>query len=175
LTNQTDLGALTLSKLTEAEIDPFLKYINDYDVVKMTGSIPFPVGREWVVARFNAKNRAELDHVAADRAIYMHDEFVGNAGYFTNEDKNIEVGYWIAKPFWGRGLATKVTDLVVALARSHGHTGVLYAGHAKDNPASGRVLEKAGFILDGEDTFTPLSRGEEVPCWRLKLLPENGS
>lgn len=164
---------LELRKLTEAEIDPFLAHINDYDIVKMTGSIPYPVDRDWVIERFNSKNNQEAEGGVADRAIYWNGEFAGNAGYFTNEDQNIEVGYWIAKPFWGRGLATKVTHMLVDLARSHGHTGVLYAGHAKDNPASGRVLEKAGFIPDGENIFVPMSRGEEVECWRLKLLPDN--
>ncbi len=172
MAKEIDIDTLELRILTDAEVSPFHKYINDYDVVKMTGSIPYPVDQAWVIERFALKNAAEVEGSAADRAIYAGNEFIGNAGYFTNEDGNIEVGYWIARPFWGQGIATKVTELVVKLARSHGHLGPLYAGHAKDNPASGRVLEKAGFIFDGEDTFTPVSRGEVVSCWRLKLLPK---
>ncbi|UTW55992.1 GNAT family N-acetyltransferase [Kordiimonas sp. SCSIO 12610] len=166
-----DNDIIELRVLSDADIDPFFREINDFDIVKMTGSIPFPVTREWVIERFETKNKQEKGGGVADRALYWRDQFIGNAGYFTNEDDNIEVGYWIARPFWGQGLATRVTHLIVELARSHGHKGTLYAGHAKDNLASGRVLAKAGFIPDGENVFRPLSRGEDVPCWRLKLPP----
>lgn len=56
-----------------------------------------------------------------------------------------EVGYWIGRDHWGRGYATEALRGVLSLARTIGHRR-LAARHFVDNPASGRVLRKAGFV-----------------------------
>ena len=52
-------------------------------------------------------------------------------------------------PYWGRGFATEATRAVIEIARLLGHAR-LSAGHFADNPASGRVLRKAGFKPTGQ-------------------------
>ncbi len=75
-----------------------------------------------------------------------------------------ELGYWIARPWWGRGFATEAVRAVVAIARTLGHAR-LRARHALDNPASGRVLRKAGFVPTGSVTLRACAaRGENVPA-----------
>lgn len=59
-----------------------------------------------------------------------------------------ELGYWIARPHWGRGYATEAGRAVIAIARTLGH-GRLVGSHFLDNPASGRVLAKLGFEPTG--------------------------
>ena len=59
-----------------------------------------------------------------------------------------ELGYWIAREWWGRGLATEAVRAVLEIAAALGHAR-LRAWHSLDNPASGRVLAKAGFRLTG--------------------------
>lgn len=56
----------------------------------------------------------------------------------------VELGYWIAKPFWGRGIATEACTALIEIARALG-LDRLEGSHFLDNPASGRVLEKLGF------------------------------
>ncbi|WP_395330456.1 GNAT family N-acetyltransferase [Novosphingobium sp. BL-8H] len=58
------------------------------------------------------------------------------------------LGYWIAREYWGQGFAGEATRAVLTLARSIGHKRIV-ASHFVDNPASGRVLEKAGFTRTG--------------------------
>ena len=60
----------------------------------------------------------------------------------------IEVGYWIDPAHWGRGYATEALSGLLALARLAGHRRIV-SRHAADNPASGRVLRKAGFRPTG--------------------------
>ena len=60
----------------------------------------------------------------------------------------IEVGYWVEPGSWGRGYATEALSGLLALARLAGHRRI-YSRHAADNPASGRVLRKAGFRPTG--------------------------
>lgn len=59
-----------------------------------------------------------------------------------------ELGYWIARPFWGQGFATEAGAAVIEIARTLGHCD-LVASHFLDNPASGRVLAKLGFEPTG--------------------------
>lgn len=59
-----------------------------------------------------------------------------------------ELGYWIARPYWGQGFATEAGDAVCGIAAMLGHRE-LVAAHFLDNPASGKVLRKLGFEPTG--------------------------
>ncbi|MEP5937416.1 MAG: GNAT family N-acetyltransferase [Erythrobacter sp.] len=75
-------------------------------------------------------------------------QVIGMCG-LNEEDGRIELGYWIARPHWGQGYATEAAKAVLDIARSIGIKRV-HAGHFVDNPASGKVLLKAGFKPTGE-------------------------
>jgi RimJ/RimL family protein N-acetyltransferase len=87
---------------------------------------------------------------------------VGSAGLGEREGE-AELGYWIARPFWGQGFATEAASAVLEIARMLGHRRVI-AGHHHDNPASGSVLRKAGFRPTGAvERRYCLGRGASVP------------
>jgi RimJ/RimL family protein N-acetyltransferase len=75
-------------------------------------------------------------------AVSAENQVVGNLGSWTAEGKR-EVGYWIDRAFWGRGVATEALSAFLCLEQ----TRPLYAGVAKHNVASIRVLQKCGFKL----------------------------
>lgn len=60
----------------------------------------------------------------------------------------VELGYVLAHDHWGRGLMTEAVGAVVALARQHDGVHRIWAYRDVDNPASGRVLEKAGLPVE---------------------------
>lgn len=60
-----------------------------------------------------------------------------------------EIGYWIAQSYWGRGFATEGARGVLQVARLLGHERI-EGRHFLDNPASGRVLRKLGFVPTGQ-------------------------
>lgn len=60
----------------------------------------------------------------------------------------VEIGYWIARQFWGQGYATEAGAAVLEIARTLGYDRVV-GSHFLDNPASGKVLEKLGFEPTG--------------------------
>jgi RimJ/RimL family protein N-acetyltransferase len=72
---------------------------------------------------------------------------VGACGLFPGAGAP-ELGYWIAREWWGRGLATEAVRAVLEIAAALGHAR-LRAWHSLDNPASGRVLAKTGFRQTG--------------------------
>ncbi len=72
---------------------------------------------------------------------------IGSCG-LGKRDGEAELGYWIARPYWGLGYASEAARAVVQIAATIGHSH-LNAGHFTDNPASGNVLRKAGFHSTG--------------------------
>lgn len=60
-----------------------------------------------------------------------------------------EIGYWIGRPFWGHGFATAALHLLVEHCFSRLELHRVYAHHMARNPASGRVMEKAGLRREG--------------------------
>jgi RimJ/RimL family protein N-acetyltransferase len=73
---------------------------------------------------------------------------VGSCGLGRRPSGAVELGYWISRPFWGRGYATEAGLALLAIARAVG-VSELQGSHFLDNPASGRVLEKLGFTAVG--------------------------
>jgi hypothetical protein len=80
------------------------------------------------------------------KTILFDGHVAGNIVSFEKSGER-EVGYWIGRKYWGKGVATR------ALSTFLGHVKKrpLYAHVAKDNIASNRVLEKCGFKISGED------------------------
>ena len=65
------------------------------------------------------------------------------------ERVSAEIGYWLGEPFWGRGIATEALDAMTRYAiETHALTR-MYALPFAWNAASCRVLEKAGYVLEG--------------------------
>ena len=90
-------------------------------------------------------------------------ELIGSVG-LARGDEGVELGYWISRDHWGRGYATEATRAVLGLAKVLGHRRIS-AGHFLDNPASGRVLRKAGFRPTGQVKLRfSLARGGEAPA-----------
>ena len=96
-------------------------------------------------------------------------QLVGSCGLGRRPSGSVELGYWIATPFWGRGLATEACAALVDIARTLG-LACLEGSHFIDNPASARVLEKLGFEALG--IIAPrlsCARGVEVPARLMRL------
>jgi RimJ/RimL family protein N-acetyltransferase len=104
---------------------------------------------------FRSRDRAAFDlhwaKLLADdsllkKTVTVDREVAGNIGSWTSEGKR-EVGYWIDRAFWGRGVATEALAAFLRLEP----TRPLYAGVAKHNLASIRVLQKCGFTVAGTE------------------------
>ena len=63
--------------------------------------------------------------------------------------RSAEIGYWLGEPFWGRGIATAALRAVTDYAFAQHDLVRLHAAVYEWNPASARVLEKVGYVLEG--------------------------
>jgi len=96
-------------------------------------------------------------------------QLAGACGLGRRPSGSVEMGYWIARRFWGRGYATEACTALVDIARTLGFASI-EGSHFVDNPTSGRVLEKLGFEPLG--IVAPrmsCARGEEVPARLMRL------
>jgi len=77
---------------------------------------------------------------------------VGGAGLEAQDDvhvKMMKLGYWLSEDYWGRGITTEAVRLLIHYAFATFDIERLQAGVFGWNPASARVLEKAGFTFEG--------------------------
>ena len=91
--------------------------------------------------------------MAYEKSIIKTILYVGQAaGYILSWEMEgeREVGYWLGKEYWGKGIATQALAEYVGIAK----TRPLFAHVARHNIGSRRVLEKCGFIVIGEDKYT---------------------
>ncbi|WP_417322270.1 GNAT family N-acetyltransferase [Erythrobacter aureus] len=98
-------------------------------------------------------------------------EVIGCIGIDPMGNGDVELGYWVARHHWGHGFASEAARGVLDVAKLLGHTRIV-AGHFIDNPASGRVLRKIGFVPTGKIAARhSCGRGEDADCalYRLDL------
>src|SRR6185503_20676780 len=107
--------------------------------------------------------RIMADESVIFKAIVFDGEVAGSMVSWIMEGER-EVGYWLGKEYWGKGIATQALSEYVKIVR----TRPLYAHVARHNIGSRRVLEKCGFKVIGEDTYMNPA-GAEVEEYILKL------
>lgn len=79
---------------------------------------------------------------------------IGSVGLVMNEAEGLyELGYNVMKAHWGQGIATEAARRVMEFFRAELGQMTLFCCHAKDNPASGRVIEKLGFVYRGDGAY----------------------
>lgn len=103
---------------------------------------------------------AGTDHVCV---IERAGEVIGCVGAHRASMRDVfELGYWIAPEAWGQGYATEAAKGLISRLQRRAGVRALVSGHFADNPTSGRVLRKLGFLPCGRRPVYCLGRGEKV-------------
>ncbi len=146
--------------------------IADERVVRNLASAPWPYhaedARKFVKLSIDPMYPRFLITRAHDAAL------VGCIGIDLTEGE-VELGYWIARPFWGQGFATEAGGAALEVAQMLGHRRIV-ASHFLDNPASGKVLKKLGFEPTGRVIERhSCGRGDAAPTAEYSLILEEGA
>ena len=104
------------------------------------------------------------DETVINQTILFNGEVVGNIAKFIMFGQP-EIGYWIDKVFWGKGIATQALKAFLEIVTMR----PLYAAAAKDNAGSLRVLQKCGFVITGYNRAFAEARGAEIEEALLEL------
>ncbi len=156
-------GIVHLRDVIESDLPTFFEQQLDPDANYMAAftSPRDPLDREAFMAHWE---KILADRMNINKTILFEGRVAGNIVSFMMSGER-EIGYWIGKEFWGKGIATQsLVDFLDLLEERP-----LYAHAAKDNAASLRVLEKCGFRRSGEGKEYSNARGEEVEEIILRL------
>ena len=155
---------LLLRPPEEGDASSIASYLSEWEVAKNLSTPPHPYREEHALAYIAAARSSRADGRGYRFSICRrHDGMLmGITGLQVKENGATELGYWIGKPFWGAGYATEAARRLVDFAFGELRLEQLVAGWFFDNPGSGRVLEKAGFVYDGMDERNSLARGHAV-------------
>ena len=104
-------------------------------------------------------------------------EPIGCMGYMVHGESNInigendaEVGYWVARPYWNRGICSEALRLLIDYCFNVKGFRTLWADFFPDNPASGKVMEKCGFRDTGDINYcSRLQLGSDRPVKIMRL------
>ena len=139
----------TLRPFRDSDLTSLVKYANNYNIAKyLTNQFPHPYtdedGRKFIssVSNSNPVNVFTIE---------VNGEAAGAIGIFPQSDiheKNAEMGYWLAEPFWGNGIMTRAIGETVEYGFKTFDIILIFARPFSINPASQRVLEKAGFVCE---------------------------
>lgn len=159
-------------RLSDAE--SLARYANDPDVsANLRDTFPCPYAlsdAEAYIRGCIAKEETQLC-----RAIVIDGAAVGSVGVFPKTDiyrRSAELGDWLAKPFWGRGIMTAAVAEICREAFQRFDIVRIEAAINARNAASRRVVEKNGFTLEGVLRQSVYKRGEILDSCLYSLLRE---
>lgn len=140
-----------------------VRYANDRRVwLNLRDAFPHPYTRSdadaWV-------RRVAGQAPPTQCAIEVAGEVVGSIGLTLQADvhrRSAEIGYWLGQPFWGRGLMSEAVPAFTAYALATFDLCRLYATVFAWNSASARVLEKAGYSLEGRLRKSVIKDGQTI-------------
>lgn len=164
---------LILRPWRETDAEALFKYASDPDVGPRAGWPPHKSVEESLEIIRKVFSAEEMWAVELKET----GEAIGCAGYLPAslsnldiDDDQCEVGYWIAKPYWNNGYCTEALRAVVDYCFNVKAFTVLWGDYFPENPASGRVMEKCGFVDTGREMLCPtLEVGSDKPVRVMKL------
>ena len=154
---------LHLRPIALADAKRVAEFTREPDVARLIELVPIPnplIAAEGYILIAQARSELKREYTFAIEA-----PGGGMIGVASAQPKpcGAEIFFWIGKPYWGRGFGTEAAHAIAEFGEGLSH-GPVTARHFADSPASGRVLEKAGFAYTGEvRALFALSRGESAP------------
>ena len=138
---------LVLRPITLEDAPAFSKLAGDFDIAKMTGSIPSPFPVLSAEVRTMMFEAAWRQHTEYSYAISIDGgALMGELSLFKRKgESGFELGYWLGRPYWGHGYMTEACQALIETAENSLGLTHIKAGVFEDNPGSIRILEKLGF------------------------------
>jgi RimJ/RimL family protein N-acetyltransferase len=161
---------LLLRPLRDEDAPAIAVGVNNFAVSKNLARVPFPYSIE-AAADFIARQGefAATKKICAIAFRCAPDEAIGVVSY----EANFEFGYWLRQCCWRMGLMSEAAAALVQFGFSVEGLAQLYSSYHADNPNSGRILRKLGFVETHEAMDFSLAQGKEVPVIKLVLTRES--
>ena len=144
---------LLLDAPSDDDVAALVELAGDVAIADTTISVPHPldegVAREWLATLAQAVELGSAEHFAIREAAGRPLVGMVSLRGIDREHDQVELSFWIGRPFWGRGYATEAAGAAVDRAFDVLGMNRIVAHHMVRNPASGRVLARLGFRQEG--------------------------
>jgi len=147
---------LLLRPFRRADAAEFARLAGEWEVASMTSDIPYPFSPAQAMGWLKPV-RGEVRF-----AIERDGRLIGGVGFYRRPSGAGELGFWLGRPWWGRGLATEAAGAVVRCGLANRRLPGYSSAHFVDNHASARVLAKLGFEPTGRGRIACAARGHDM-------------
>ncbi len=143
--------------------------VSDREIARNLARMPWPYHPKDAAQFINQDAGLQSPHLLISLRTQADPVIIGAIALRQLSPESASMGYWIARPFWGRGFASEAGQAVIEIAEMLGYRQ-LKAWHFIDNPASGAVLKKLGFVAtDFSDKRQSLAREQEAAAMGYRL------
>ncbi len=171
-------GRVVVRDWRESDAAAIVPLANDREVwLGLRDAFPHPYTLDDAVI-FLARSLDAVPRV--NFAIEASGRLAGGIGYRPGTDverAGAEIGYWIGRELWGRGIATEALGLVTRhIFATRPEVRRIFAVPFASNAASARVLEKAGYVREGTMRRSAIKDGRYLDQWMYAILrdPNDG-
>ncbi len=166
-----------LSEVQSSDQAACVEHLNEPEIYARTLRIPRPY-KESDFEEWFTKQQASTEQLGMPAHFAIRpasEKMIGGVGFIELEPgkcHRAEIGYWLAKPYWGRGIMTAVVRQVAELGFEKFGLVKLTAHVFAGNAASVRVLEKCGFVQEGFLRKHYLKDGKYLDSMAFGLIKE---
>ena len=164
---------LILRKWTESDAESLFKYAKCPDVGPIAGWPPHKSVEESLDIIRNVFNGRECYAICEKRrneAIGAIELMLNGHTARTNRDDECELGYWLGKPFWGRGYMAEAAREIIRHGFRDIGMNTIWCGYYEGNQKSKRVQEKVGFVYHHTNENPPVPLLNEVRTEHINVL-----
>ncbi len=167
------IGKWYLRDFSSADEPALVKYADNYNVwINLRDGFPHPYtaedARKWIRLTKNCENQ-KIFAIAGD------EEVIGSIGVHRFSDvyhRTAEIGYWLAEPYWGRGIVTLAVQAVTKYAFDKFDLARIQAEVFEWNQASMRVLEKCGYQREARIRKNITKAGKTIDSYLYAIFKE---
>jgi [ribosomal protein S5]-alanine N-acetyltransferase len=167
------LGDYLIREWRRGDEEALVRHANNPNVARtMRDRFPHPYTRadaDWWIAHASAQMPP------TNFAIVVDGEAAGGIGFILQEDvsrRSVEIGYWLGEAYWGRGIVTGAVRALCEHIFAAFDVCRIYAMAFESNPASWRVLDKSGFVLEGRLRKAVVKHGQMLDALMYALVRE---
>ncbi len=167
---EIETSRLLLRPLRGDDAFAMAQALNNLNVSRNLARVKHPYGlaeaKDFITIQRSFDSRSVVSAIAFRAA---PDELIGTISYEYSEGADAIFGYWLRECCWRMGLMTEAVAALVRYAFTEGNVATLASAYHKDNPNSGRILRKIGFVEIRETMSFSLAQNTEVSSIQLRL------
>ena len=126
----------------------FASLVGDWDIAKWLSDAPYPYTEKHAEKFIKRSSPDDLRF-----SVFYDKILVGGVGVSFEEHNQLDLGYWIAKDYWGNGFATEASEGLIDYVKNETEFKAITACYVKGNNASTKALKKLGFIEAKNTSF----------------------